>query len=170
MQIFNLKSASSNRNNYIDFVYRQLPKSLIKWTFCVLHTKIRTRSSRRITLQVVLLLFLSFPLSAQTSDTIAYQVLKTFPLQATFVSVDALQQLYIATAEGELYKYDKTGEILFEYSNDRLGNIGVVDATNPFNILVYYPDLATVILLDRTLSEIKEINLFSLAIFEPQAK
>jgi len=35
--------------------------------------------------------------------------------------------------------------------------------------LVYYPDLATVILLDRTLSEIKEINLFSLGIFEPPA-
>jgi len=124
---------------------------------------------RRITVQVVLLLSLSFSLAAQSKDTTTYHILKTFPLQATFVTSDALQQWYIATAEGLLLKYNKQGQLLFEYSNDRLGTIGMIDATNPFNILVYYPDLATVILLDRTLSEIKEINLFSLAIFEPQA-
>jgi len=124
---------------------------------------------RRIAAQVVLLLFLSFSLAAQSKDTSTYHILKTFPLQATFVTSDALQQWYIATAEGLLLKYNKQGQLLFEYSNDRLGTIGMIDATNPFNILVYYPDLATVILLDRTLSEIKEINLFSLAIFEPQA-
>ena len=124
---------------------------------------------RRIAAQVVLLLFLSFSLAAQSKDTTTYHILKTFPLQATFVTSDALQQWYIATAEGLLLKYNKQGQLLFEYSNDRLGTIGMIDATNPFNILVYYPDLATVILLDRTLSEIKEINLFSLAIFEPQA-
>ena len=125
--------------------------------------------SRRITCQVVLLLLFSFSLSAQSKDSTSYQLLKTFPLQATFITSDALQQWYIATEEGQLLKYSKKGQLLFEYSNDRLGTIGMVDATNPFNILVYYPDLATIILLDRTLSEIKEINLFSLAIFEPQA-
>jgi len=131
--------------------------------------KLKLYFSRRITFQVVLLLFLSFPLSAQTSDSITYQVLKTFPLEATFITTDALQQWYIATETGQLFKYDKRGQLLFEYSNDRLGRIGMIDATNPFNVLVYYPDLATVILLDRTLSEIKEINLLALAIFEPQA-
>jgi len=131
--------------------------------------KLKLYFSRRITFQVVLLLFLSFPLSAQTSDTTTYQILKTFPLQATFITADALQQWYIATETGQLFKYDKRGQLLFEYSNDRLGRIGMIDATNPFNVLVYYPDLATVILLDRTLSEIKEINLLALAIFEPQA-
>jgi len=131
--------------------------------------KLKLYFSRRITFQVVLLLFLSFPLSAQTSDTTTYQILKTFPLQAAFITMDALQQWYIATETGQLFKYDKRGQLLFEYSNDRLGRIGMIDATNPFNVLVYYPDLATVILLDRTLSEIKEINLLALAIFEPQA-
>lgn len=125
--------------------------------------------TRSITCQVMLLLFFSFSLSAQTSDTTTYQIVKKLPLQATFITSDALHQWYIATDEGHLLKYDKTGQLLFEYSNDRLGIIGRIDATNPFNILVYYPDLATVILLDRTLSEIKEINLFSLGIFEPPA-
>ena len=111
---------------------------------------------------------LRIPLQAQTSDT-TYHILKQLPLAATFLTTDALQQIYIATEEGQVLKLDKNGTLLFEYNNKRLGRIGTIDATNPFTILVYYPGLATIILLDRTLSPIKEINLFDLAIFEPQA-
>jgi len=166
MQIFNLKSFIFFIN-YLPHQFRQCGEQVLFGGF--LRLPIR-RNRKKLPLNLlVLLLFFSTLLSAQTSDTTTYQILKTFPLQATFITTDALQQWYIATAEGQLQKYDKTGQLLFEYSNDRLGIIGLVDVTNPFNVLVYYPDLATVILLDRTLSEIKEINLFSLAIFEPQA-
>ena len=36
------------------------------------------------------------------------------------------------------------------------------------NILVYYPDLAVIIILDRTLSAIKELNLYDLDILAPK--
>ena len=93
----------------------------------------------------------------------------SFESEVVFVTSDALQQVYIATAAGSVQKLDKKGQLLFEYNNRRLGQIGVIDANNPFNVLVYYPELATIIVLDRTLSEIKSINLFNLNIFEPQA-
>jgi len=121
---------------------------------------------------LAILLFSSFflqaflPLKAQTSDT-TFHIVKQFPFSPTFLTTDALQQIYLATEEGQILKLDKDGTLLFEYNNDRLGNIGTIDATNPFTILVYYPDLASIILLDRTLSPIKEINLLDLAIFEP---
>lgn len=86
-----------------------------------------------------------------------------------FVTTDALQQIYVATDDGHILKLNKEGQLLFDYNNKRLGQIGVIDASNPFNVLVYYPELATLIFLDRTLSEIKSINLFDLQIFEPNA-
>jgi len=77
----------------------------------------------------------------------------SFKSEIVFVTSDVLQQVYIATAAGSVQKLDKKGQLLFEYNNRRLGQIGVIDANNPFNVLVYYPELATIIVLDRTLSQ-----------------
>jgi len=119
-------------------------------------------------LVLLVTLHCKIPLQAQSSDD-TYQW--TYPLtdKLSFATVDALQQVYIATNDGRLIKLNKEGQLLFEYSNKRLGKVGGIDASNPFTVLVYYPELATVILLDRTLSELKTINLFELNIFEPKA-
>ncbi len=106
-------------------------------------------------------LFFSASVTAQSIDSL--------PFQASYLTTDALQQIYVATDEGKLIKLSKDGKTLFEYNNRRLGPLSSIDATNPFNILVYYKDLATIVLLDRTLSPLKEINLFELNIFEAQA-
>lgn len=106
--------------------------------------------------------------SAQTKDS-SYLWSYTLPSEIVFVTSDALQQIYVATEDGYILKFDKDGQLLFEYSNKRLGKVGVLDASNPFNVLVYYPELARIILLDRTLSELKTIPLFDLQIFEPKA-
>jgi len=108
------------------------------------------------------------PLQAQSTHT-TYQWQYPLSDELSFATTDALQQIYIATHDGKLIKLNKEGQLLFEYNNKRLGSVGVIDASNPFNVLVYYPELATVILLDRTLSELKTINLFELNIFEPEA-
>ena len=82
---------------------------------------------------------------------------------------DKLQQLYLVTATGELIKYDAAGREVFRYNNNRLGRLGQVDATNPFNLLLYYPDFLQVIVLDRTLSEVATLNLFDLGYVQVQA-
>jgi len=129
---------------------------------CMKKTRIST------TILFLLTLFFSFSIKAQSIDT-TFQIIDSFQIHTTFLTTDALQQIYIATDEGKIIKLSKDGKKLFEYNNRRLGQVGSIDVTNPFNILVYYNDLATIVLLDRTLSLIKEINLFDLNIFEAQA-
>ena len=103
------------------------------------------------------------------SSSVIAQSIDSLPFQASYLTTDALQQIYVATDEGKIVKLSSDGKKIFEYNNRRLGQVASIDVTNPFNILVYYKDLATIVLLDRTLSPLKEINLFDLNIFEAQA-
>ena len=121
-----------------------------------------------LTIISLIILFFSSSTQAQSIDT-NFQVIDSFQVHTTFLTTDALEQIYIATDDGKLIKLSKDGKKLFEYNNLRLGQVHSIDATHPFNVLVYYGDLATIVLLDRTLSAIKEINLFDLNIFEVQA-
>ena len=98
-----------------------------------------------------------------------FQLVQTIPIQSSYLVADNLQNLYVATEKGQVIKYDKNGKKQFEYNNNRLGKIGKIDVRNPLTILVYYPDLAIIVILDRTLSEIKQLNLFDLDLIEPKA-
>jgi len=111
---------------------------------------------------------LSNPLTYLQKKDSTFQLVKKIPIQSTYLTTDNLQNLYIATEEGQIIKFDKNGNRQFEYNNNRLGKVGKIDIRNPLTILVYYPELEVIILLDRTLSEIKELNLYELDIFEPK--
>ena len=97
-----------------------------------------------------------------------YQLLQTIPINSTYLTTDNLQNIYVATEKGQIIKYDKKGNKQFEYTNNRLGQVGKIAVKNPLTILVYYPDLAVIIILDRTMSVIKELNLYDLDIIAPK--
>jgi hypothetical protein len=103
------------------------------------------------------------------SQDSTFLLLHQIPVKSTCFTMDYLQNIYIATEEGQLLKYNNKGVKEFEYNNKRLGQATKIDASNPLNILVYYPDFEQIIILDRTLSEIKSINLLDLEIIEPAA-
>lgn len=84
-------------------------------------------------------------------------------------TTDPLQQVYAITSKEELIKFGPNGVPQFHYNNFTLGRLGHVDATNPFSILLYYPDFQAVILLDRTLNQVGEINLLDLDLPDTQA-
>lgn len=90
-------------------------------------------------------------------------------VDAQFITTDKLQQLYVVDQENDLVKYDAEGKELFRYSNNTLGELGHVDATDPFNVLIYYPDFLNVYTLDRTLNLTGEFNLQSLGLLGTQA-
>lgn len=113
------------------------------------------------------LFFLPCQLSAQ-QDT-SYQLLREMETNAIFFNSDKLLQSYLVSPKNELIKYDAQGKEAFRYNNNYLGKLKLIDATNPFNLLLYYPDYQTVITLDRTLNETGEINLFDLGIINVQA-
>ena len=104
---------------------------------------------------------------ASSKDT-NYHLLQTLPINCTYLTTDNLQNVYAATEKGQIIKFDQQGYKQFEYNNNRLGQVRKIAVKNPLTILVYYPDLAVIIILDRTLSVIKELNLYDLGILSPK--
>lgn len=116
---------------------------------------------------LIILSFLIFPsCSAKTTppptDTSAYELIKKIDIQAKWMATDKLQQLYLITTENEVIKYSPEGTELFRFSNNTLGDLTHIDITNPFSVLLYYPDFLTIYTLDRTLNKTGEFSLFDL--------
>jgi hypothetical protein len=58
--------------------------------------------------------------------------------------------------DDELFKYRANSKYFARYSNLKLGNISLVDATNPLKLLVYYRDFQQIVFLDNQLSNNSE--------------
>ncbi|MEM1319106.1 MAG: hypothetical protein AAGG75_02555 [Bacteroidota bacterium] len=90
--------------------------------------------------------------------------IKDLPLKAKFLTTDKLQQAYIVDDNNDVIKLSPQGQELFRYSNKTLGPLGYVDATDPFNVLLYYPEQLTVLTLDRTMNLTGEYRLWDLGL------
>jgi len=91
-----------------------------------------------------------------------YTQIATISEKATFITTDKLQNVYVITEGGEFIKYTPEGKEIARYNNFSLGNPQLVDATNPFQILLYFPEFMTVVTLDNTLNEAARYELFDL--------
>lgn len=89
--------------------------------------------------------------------------------KAKYITSDKLQQCYTISKSNELVKYNAKGVVLFRFNNNRLGELSWVDATDPFNLLLYYPEYMTLITLDRTLGMTGEFQLYDMDIAEVTA-
>lgn len=94
-----------------------------------------------------LLVCLSAKANAQLPDSAVWSV------WGGRFEVDKLQQVYLVDEARNLRKYAPNGKEVFMYSNLRLGPLAQVDVTDPFNLLLYYPQFQTAVQLDRTLNE-----------------
>ena len=117
----------------------------------------------------VLWLCLIFHFSSIAQPDTSYTLVQEMSTGAQFFTTDKLQQIYLVSPKNEIVKHNPTGQPIFYYNNNTLGRLHVVDVTNPFNILLYYPEYQTVITLDRTLNKTGEINLFDLDIINVRA-
>lgn len=108
-----------------------------------------------------LILFLVSSLTAQDIDS-SFTLSYSIPVKAKSFTTDKLRQVYIITEDNQLVKYDANGKKLFDYNNNTLGELVHIDVTDPFNILLYYPDFTTIITLSRTLNLTGEYNLLDL--------
>ncbi|PHN01191.1 hypothetical protein [Flavilitoribacter nigricans] len=82
------------------------------------------------------------------------------------IALDQLGQLYTVNERNEILQYRADGSAGFRYNNNTLGRLGILDPTNPFAMLAYYPDFQTIILLDRTLNEQSRIALSTLGLID----
>jgi hypothetical protein len=84
---------------------------------------------------------------------------KNAALDCQFFTTDNLHNIYITTAKNEILKYNEDGSFDARFVNIKMGKLGVFDATNPFKLMVYYPDFQTVQLLDKELNSLGSFNL-----------
>jgi len=79
---------------------------------------------------------------------------------------DRFGNIYLINRENEIIKYDENDEQFGYYSNNTLGDIGLLDVTNPLKLMAFYPAFYTCIFLDRQLRETTRINFIDLGLGE----
>ncbi len=95
---------------------------------------------------------------------LSYHHILSIPIEAKSIATDHLQNIYAITNNNEIVKYNSKGQELFRFNENTQGNLAFVDTSNPLNLLLFYPDFQTVLLLDRTLTEQVRIGLQNLDI------
>ena len=128
---------------------------------------------KQIHLQIfTVLLGLNTIVHAQQADSI-FQLVDSIAIEAKFIASDQLANLYVVTATNEIIKYGFTTQAnqigntmqeQFRFNNNTLGDLSLIDATNPFNLLLYYPDFQTAIILDRTMNETNRFDFIELGV------
>lgn len=83
-------------------------------------------------------------------------------LVATDFFLDPVGKEYLLLSDGSLVTTNPLGQNDFAFFDSSLGRPDAVDVTNPFAVLLFYADYGRVVILDRTLSEIRRLDLFSL--------
>ncbi|MGB3799985.1 MAG: hypothetical protein WA952_09220 [Lewinella sp.] len=75
--------------------------------------------------------------------------------------LDPAGKAYYLLEDARLVTPNPLGENTYSFYDSSLGSPDYIDVTNPFQILVYYREYGTVVVLDRTLSELDRIDLFA---------
>ncbi len=76
-----------------------------------------------------------------------------------FMTTDNLGTLYLIKEDQSIEKYDATGRIQKQVNHKVYGKLHSMDATNPFEIYLYYRDMGKVVFTDNQLSIRGEIEL-----------
>lgn len=99
----------------------------------------------------------NFHLWAQGVDT--FRQVLSLQVEVRFATGDNLGNLYFVTPSNALEKYGPDGRLLARYTNNRLGSVSAVDASNPMKVLAWFSDFRTAVFLDRSLTPLGELNL-----------
>ena len=78
------------------------------------------------------------------------------------IRIDPLSNRYFLTEEMQILKYKPDGTFWNRYENNRLGIIGNLDVSNPFQVLIFYPQYQILVLLDNNLAETGRLNFNSI--------
>jgi hypothetical protein len=96
-----------------------------------------------------------------------YTLLKSIPFAGvTFFTTDKLGNTYVIV-ENQLLLFDAEGKPVANYSQNKLGELRLVDASNPLKVVLFYPDFAQLIVLNSKLAEQSVINLRNAGIVQP---
>ena len=78
-------------------------------------------------------------------------LIKTINVNAQLITTDKLGNLYIV-ANQEIFKYDANGTLLQKNSIKSLGNLAMLDVSNPMKIMAFFKDYNKIVFLDNMLA------------------
>ena len=78
---------------------------------------------------IIFILFTAISIIATAQEN--YSLFKTIETEARLISSDQLGNVYLVV-KNNIYKYDRNGGLINQYSNNRYGNISSIDATDPY--------------------------------------
>ncbi len=112
----------------------------------------------------------SRPLTPATATSDSFKLERIIPGIFNFMDVDVLNNVYLVTAGNQLKKINARGDSMGVFNDvKKYGNPSLIDVTNPLKVLLYYKNYATVVILDRFLSQRNSINFRQQNIFRVKA-
>lgn len=93
-----------------------------------------------------------------------YKLINAIPAKSAFLTTDFLKNAYLINDKNQVMKYDSTGTLISVFSENKYGQLTSVDATSPFNVLMFYRDLATLVTADIRLNTKRLYKLSSVGI------
>ncbi len=110
--------------------------------------------------RLLILLFLFLTGHAQSQDsTLNLKLTKQIHGKYSNFTTDNMGNIFLVNAKNELIAYNNKYDSIASFKSLSLGNISLLDASNPLQLLVYYNESNTLVLLDRQLNIINSIAL-----------
>ena len=121
-----------------------------------------------------LLLFLILPCfflsEINAQDDSLFRFLKKIEYPISSFSVDNLGELYIINTDNQLKKYNANGDSIGVFNQvTKYGKLSYVEAQNPWKTILFYQNFSTIVLLDKYLNVLGNINLRNKNIFRVKA-
>ncbi|CAN5865937.1 hypothetical protein BH11BAC4_BH11BAC4_02510 [soil metagenome] len=108
--------------------------------------------------------------NASVRSDSSFHFVKAIPGNYIALNVDILDNLYLITSNNQLKKINSNGDSVAAFNDvKKYGNPSLLDVNNPLKVLLYYKNYATVVVLDRLLTQRNSINFRKQSIFSVQA-
>ncbi len=108
---------------------------------------------------ILILLLSSWNIVPAQDSTMELKLIKHIAGKYTNFNTDNLGNIFVVNQDNELIAFNKKYDSIASYKNISAGNISLIDVSNPLQILAYYNETNTIILLDRQLNQINTISL-----------
>ncbi len=82
-----------------------------------------------------------------------------FEHEVVHVSIDRQGHVYIASANGDIDRYDSQGNLAYHFSPDTKGNVSLIEAWQGLRTFVFYRDFQQFLFLDRFLTTPNRLNI-----------
>jgi hypothetical protein len=103
-------------------------------------------------------------------DDSLFRFLKKIEYPISSFTVDNLGELYVIDIDNQLKKYNEKGDSVGVFNQvTKYGKLTYVEAQNPWKAILFYRDYLTIVLLDKYLKVLTNINLRNQNIFRANA-